>query len=154
MSDCDPVDYSTQVSSVLHYFPEFAQIHVYWVGDAIHPPSPLLCPSPPASGSFLMSWLFASGQSIGASAWVLPMNSQGWFPSGSTDLLSVQETHKSLLQILQKALMQIEFCKFKNISSSVLSLLNDPNLTSGHNYWKNHSFDDMDLCGQSDTSPF
>ena len=39
----------------------------------------------PASGSFLMSRLFASsGQSIGASALVsvLPMNTQGWFPIG------------------------------------------------------------------------
>ena len=38
----------------------------------------------PASGSFLMSWLFASGsQSIGtsASSSVLPMNIQGWVPS-------------------------------------------------------------------------
>ena len=36
----------------------------------------------PASGSFLMSWLFESGgQSIGASASVLPMNIQDWFPN-------------------------------------------------------------------------
>ena len=44
----------------------------------------------PASGSFPMSWLFPSGdQSIGASAsaWVLPMNIQGWFPLGLTDLI-------------------------------------------------------------------
>ena len=42
----------------------------------------------PASGSFLMSQLFASGgQSIGASssASVLPMNIQDWFPLGWTD---------------------------------------------------------------------
>ena len=40
----------------------------------------------PATGSFLMSWLFASGgQSIGAaSASVLLMNIQGWFPLGLT----------------------------------------------------------------------
>ena len=40
------------------------------------------CPqSFPASGSFPMSWLFASRvQSFGASASVLPMNVQGWFP--------------------------------------------------------------------------
>ena len=40
----------------------------------------------PASGSFLMSWLLASGgQSIGASASasVLPTNIQSWFPLGS-----------------------------------------------------------------------
>ena len=44
----------------------------------------------PASGSSLMSQLFAAGdQSIGASAsaWVLPMNFQGWFPLGLTGLI-------------------------------------------------------------------
>ena len=47
----------------------------------------------PASGSFLMSWLFASGgQSVRASASssVLPMNSQGWFPLGLTGLSFLQ----------------------------------------------------------------
>ena len=44
-----------------------------------------------ASGSFLMSWLFASGgQSIGASASVLPMNIQDWFPLGLTGLISLE----------------------------------------------------------------
>ena len=55
----------------------------------------------PAAGSFLMSWLFASGdKSIGASALVLPMNIQDWFPFMIYlfDLLSVQGTIKSLLQ--------------------------------------------------------
>ena len=46
----------------------------------------------PASGSFLMSWLFASGgQNIGvsASASVLPMNIQGWFPLWLTGWISL-----------------------------------------------------------------
>ena len=51
------------------------------------------CPqSFPASGSFPISWLFATvGQSIGASASgsVLPMNIQGWFPLGLTGLISL-----------------------------------------------------------------
>ena len=52
----------------------------------------------PASGSFPMSQFFASGgQSIGASASasVLPMNIQGWFPlglSGFISLLELKET--------------------------------------------------------------
>ena len=44
----------------------------------------------PASGSFPMSQLFASGnQSIGAVVWAsdLPMNIQGWFPLGLTGLI-------------------------------------------------------------------
>ena len=49
------------------------------------------CPqSFPASGSFLMSWLFASGgQNIGASTSVLPINIQGWFPLGLTGWVSL-----------------------------------------------------------------
>ena len=46
-----------------------------------------------------MSQLFTSGgQSITASASVLPMNTQGLFPLGLTDLLAVQGTVKILLQ--------------------------------------------------------
>ena len=46
----------------------------------------------PASGSFQISQFFTSGgQSIGvsASASVLPMNIQGWFPLGLTGLISL-----------------------------------------------------------------
>ena len=56
----------------------------------------------PASGSFPMNWFFTSGgQSIGvsASASVLPMNIQDWFPLGWTGwILAVQGTLKSLFQ--------------------------------------------------------
>ena len=47
----------------------------------------------PASGSFQMSQLFTSGgRSIGvsASASVLPMNIQGWFPLGCTGWISLR----------------------------------------------------------------
>ena len=43
-----------------------------------------------ASGFFLMSQDFTSGQSIGASASILPMNIQGWFPLGWTGWISLQ----------------------------------------------------------------
>ena len=44
----------------------------------------------PASGSFLMSQVFGSGgQTIGASASVLPMNIRGWFPLRWTGLISL-----------------------------------------------------------------
>ena len=78
-------------------FQECVQTHVHWVSDAIQPSHPLLPPfsfclqSSPASGSFPMSDLFASGgQRIGASALasVLPINSQCCFPSGLTGLIS------------------------------------------------------------------
>ena len=45
---CDPMDHSTPGLPVHHQLPEFTQIHVHWVGDAIQPSHPLLSPSPPA----------------------------------------------------------------------------------------------------------
>ena len=44
--------------------------------------------------------------------------------------------------------------QFESINSSKLSLLYDPNLTSVHDSWKNHSSDYTDLCRQSDISAF
>ena len=59
---CDPLDHSTSSFPVLHYLPECAQSHVYWVSDAIQPSHPVTpfssCPqSFPGVGSFLMSGL-------------------------------------------------------------------------------------------------
>ena len=57
----------------------------------------------PASGSFQMSRLFASGgQSIGASVsvWVLPMNIQGWNPWRSTGHFGLA---KKFVQVCPKA---------------------------------------------------
>ena len=89
----------------------------------------------PASGSFQMSQLFASGgQSIGvsASALVLPMNIQDWFPLGWTggSPCSLKDSQESS-----------PTPQFKSINSSVLSFLYSPTLTSIHDHWKNHSFD-------------
>ena len=59
----------------------------------------------PESGSFPMSWLFASGgQSIRASASVLPMNIQCWFPLGLTGLISLQS--KGLSRVLSSTTVQ------------------------------------------------
>ena len=44
---CDPMDFRTPGSSVLHCLPQFAEIHVHRVGDAIRSSlHPLLPPSP------------------------------------------------------------------------------------------------------------
>ena len=61
----------------------------------------------PASGSCLISWLFVSGgQSIGASASasVLPINTQGWFPVGLTGLITLQS--KRLSRIFSNTTVQ------------------------------------------------
>ena len=88
-----------------------------------------------ASGSVLMSQLFASGgQSIGASAAVsaLPKNIYYWFPLGLASLISLQS--KGLSRVFSNTTVQ-------SINYSVLSLLYSPTLTSIHAYWKNHSLD-------------
>ena len=59
---CDPMNCSTPGFPVLHYLPEFAQIHVHWVSDAIQLSHPL---SPPS--------LFAlNPQHQGLSQWACP----------------------------------------------------------------------------------
>ena len=91
----------------------------------------------PASGFFPMSQFFKSGgQSIGvsASASVLPMNIQDWFPLGLTGLISLQS--KRFSRVFSCPIPQLE-----SINSLALSLLYGPTLTSIHDYWKNHSFD-------------
>ena len=136
---CDPMNHSTPGLPVHHQLLEFTQTHFHWVDDAIHPFHPVIpfssCPqSFPASGSFQMSQLFTSGgQSIGvsASASVLPMNNQDWFPLGWTGWISA----------VQGTLKSSPTSQFKSINFLGLSFLYSPTLTSIHDYWKNHSLD-------------
>ena len=92
------------------------------ISSSVVPLSP--CPqSFPASGSFQMSQLFASGgQRIGisASASVLQMNTQDWSPLGWTGWIS---------------------CSPRDSQEFALSFLYSPTLTSIHDYWKKHSLD-------------
>ena len=86
-----------QASLVPHYLPELAQTHVH----------KSCLQSFPASGSFLMSWLFTSGsQIIGTSvlASVFPMNIQDWFPLGLTGLISLQS--KELSRVFSNTTVQ------------------------------------------------
>ena len=136
---------------VHHQLPEFTHTHVHWVGDAIS--SSVIpfssCPqSFPASGSFLMSQFFtAGGQSIGASALasVFPMNIQDWFPLGWTGWISLQS--KGLSRVFSNITVQKH--QFFSAQPSYC-----PTLTSMQDYWKNHSFDSIDLCWQSSVSAF
>ena len=96
------MDCSTPGFLVLYYLPEFTQIHFHWVSDAIQP-SHSLSPISLAAFSlsknqvfFPMSQLLGSdNQNIGASAPVLPMSIQSWFPLGLTDLISLYSPRES-----------------------------------------------------------
>ena len=148
-----PTDCSNPGFPVPHHLLTFAQVHVYWIGDAVQPSHPLMPSSPswslqsfPASGSFPVTQLLASGgQSIGASASVLPKSIQGRFPLRSTgwSLCSPRDSQEF------SPAPQLE-----SINSSALYLLHGPAFTSIHDNWKDHSLDYMDLCWQSDVFAF
>ena len=104
--------------------------------------SPSVTPSPPAPNLPQLRVLPSKSAlyirwSIGASASVLPMKIQDWFPLGLTGLISMLS--KGLSRVFSPA------PQFKSINSLVLSL---------PNYWKTHSFDYTDICWQSDVSAF
>ena len=84
------------------------------------------CPqSFPASGSFLMSQFFKSGDQIvgvSASAVVFPMNIQDWLPLGWTGSISLQS------KILSQESSPTTQCK--NIYSLALSIFYSPTVTS------------------------
>ena len=81
------------------------------------------------------------GQSIGASASILPVNIQGWFPSGLTSSIS----------LLSKGLSRVFSCTTVR-KHQFFGSLNGPTLTAIHYYWKNCSFYYMYLCQKSDVS--
>ena len=97
----------------LHYLPEFAQTHIHWVGDAIQL---ILChPFNLSQHQGPFQWVGSlhqvAKQSIGASASasVLPMNVQGWFHLGLTDLIS--ENHKCVC---------VSVCTWKNTNGHII----------------------------------
>ena len=105
---CDPMNLSTPGLPVHHQLPEFTQIHVHQVGDAIQPSQPLSSPSPPASipprirvfsneSTLRMRWpkYWSFSLSISPSK---EHPGRVSFSMDWLDLLAVQGTPKSLLQ--------------------------------------------------------
>ena len=100
----------------------------------------------PASGFFPISpFLTSGGQSIGVSASVLPVNIQGWFPLGWTGSISLQS--KRLSRVFSNTTAQKHQFFSAQLSYSTT-------LTSIHDYWKNHSFDQTNVYWQSNVSAF
>ena len=150
---CDTMDCSTPGFSVLHYLPEFAQTHVplsQWCHPTI---SSSVAPFSSCPQSFqrqgLFQWVCSSHQvaNIGTSAStsVLPVNIQGWFPLQLTGLISLLS--KGLWRVFSNTTVQKH--QFFGTQPSLW-------FNSHVRTWlgKNHSFDYMDLCWQSDVSAF
>ena len=138
---CDPMDCSMPLFPIHHKLPEPTQTYVHQISDPIKLSHGLLSPSPTA---FNLSQHQALFQWVGSLHQV-------------AKLLEFQLQHQSFQWIFR-----IDFLKdglvgspcsprdsqessptpqFKSISSSVLSFLYSPTLTSIHDHWKNHSLD-------------
>ena len=112
---CDPMDCTTPGLPVHHQLPEFTQTNVHWVSDAIQPSHPVF-PSPPAFNlsqhQDLFKWISSSLQVakelVSASASVLPMNIQDWFPLGWTGWIPLQS--KGLSRVFSNTTLQKHQC--------------------------------------------
>ena len=92
------MDCSTPDLPVHHQLPELSRWCHPTISSSLIPFSSRL-QSFPASWSFLVSQFFPSGgQSIGASATLLAVNIQGWFPLGLMGLISLQS--KGLFKVI------------------------------------------------------
>ena len=152
LSLCDPVDCSTPDFPVLHRLLELAQTHVCRVSDATHH-LPLCRP-------LLLPLIFPSVR-VFSNEWVLQIRWPKYWsfsfrisPSNEySGVISFRIDQFDLLAV-QGTLKSSPTSQFKSINSSVLSFLYSPTLTCIHDHWKNHSFDYMDLCWQSNVSAF
>ena len=134
------MDCSTPASSVLYYLPVSAQIHVYWVSDAIQP-------------SYLLTsfYLFAFNpshhqclfQGVSSSLrWSKYHSFRNWLSKEDLGLIFFKIDSFDCLAVL-KSLLQHPKSK---TSSLLISLLYCLTLTSVYDHWKNHSFDYRDFC--------
>ena len=82
---CDPMNRSTPGLPVHHQLPEFTQIHVHRVSDAIQPCHPLSSPSPPAPNLSqhpgLFQWVNSSHEMAKVLEFHLQHQSFQWTPS-------------------------------------------------------------------------
>ena len=107
-----PMDCHMPGLPVRHHLPEFAQTHVHWFSDAIQPSHPLSSPSPPTFNLSQHQGLFQCISSsyhvakfgVSASASVLLMNIQDWFPLRWTGWIALLS--KGLSRVLSNTTVQ------------------------------------------------
>ena len=140
---CNPMNRSTPGLPVHHQLLESNQTRVYCVSDVIQSSHPLLSllllPSIFSSIRVFSNelTLHFSGQSISASASVLPVNIQGWFPLGLTDWISLQS--KGFSRVFSSTTVwRHQFFGTQHFLLSSSHII--------HDSWKNHSFDYTDFC--------
>ena len=97
---CNRMDCSTPGFPVHHQLLEPAQTHVHRVNDAIQTSHPLASPSPAfnlSQNQDLFQWFSSSHQVVSASASVLSVAIQDWFPLGWTRWISLQSKKLSIV---------------------------------------------------------
>ena len=132
------------------HLPEFAQVHVHWITDAILP-SHLLSPSSPApkfsQHQEPFQWISSSHQVTKTlelhSASVLPVSIQDCFPLKLTGLTS--SLSNGLLGVFSSTAVWRH-------QSLMLCFRYCPALTMGCDHWEDHSLDYTDLCWLRDLS--
>jgi len=136
---------STLGFPVLHYLLEFAQTHVQWVSDAIQPFHPLSSPSPLALNLSQHQGLF---QWVGSAYHVVKVLELQLQPQAFQWIFKVDFLYDWLVCspcCPRNSQESSPAPQFESIIPSALSLLYGPTLTSIYDYWKNHSFNYMDL---------
>ena len=143
---CDPMNCSTPGLPVHHQLPEFTQTESMMPSDHLILCGPLLLL--PSIFSSIRVFFNESGVHIrwpkywSFSFSIHPSNGYSGLTSFRIDwfdVLTVQGTLKSLIQHHSSKVSIPQHSSF----------LSGPIPTSLHDYWKNHSFDYMDLCQQS-----
>ena len=118
---CNPMDCSTPGFPVLHYIPEFIQIHVHWVGDAIQPSHPLLSSSLPAFNLSQLQSLFQ---------WVDPLYQV-------TKVLELRLQHQSFQWIFRiDSLISVQSKGYSGVFSST-TIQNHQFSDAQHSLWFN-----------------
>ena len=149
---CSPMDCSTPGFPVHHQLPEFTQIQVHRVGDAIQPSHPL----PPL---LLLPSVFPSIKVFSRETDFHIRWPKYWSFSFS---ISPSSEHPGLISFrmdwldllaVQGILESFPMPQFEN-NCSALSFLYSPTLICIYDSWKNHSLDWMNLCWQSSVSAF
>ena len=130
--------------------PDLAQTHVHWVSDAIQPSHSLLPSSPPALNLPQHQGLFQWISSLHQVAKGLELQLQHQPSNEYSGLISFRIDRLDLLAVQGNSQKSSPAPQCKSINSSALGFLNSSTLTSVHDFWKNHSFEYMDLCQQSE----
>ena len=139
------MDCSTPGFPVLHYLPEFAQTNIYWVSDAIQPFHPL-SPSSLLSLNLCNIRVFSKWSTLcirwpkywSFSFSISTSNEYSGFISLRIDWFNLPA-----VQGMLKNLLQHHSLKTSVLQCSAFFMIQ---LTSIHDYWKNHSFDYMEFC--------